>query len=135
MLQGLVIFLFVRGKAVLAQDQFRQVERETVGIFEREHIHTADLGLTGFLGVCHQFIEQADTLVEGLEEGLFFGFDNRNNLLLLRLEFRVRLTHVRYQLRNELIKEGLALAQERITVTHRTTEDTTNDISGFLVTR
>ena len=132
-LECFVILVLVGGKSVLTQDQFGQVERETVGIFECEHIDTTDLGLTGFLSVCHELVEQTDSFIQRTEESLFLGLDDRCDLCLLFNQFRVRLTEILDELRNELVEEGRAHVQERISVTHGATQDTTNDVTGFLV--
>ena len=134
-LKGFVIILFVGDETILAQDEFGEVKRETVGIFEREHVESAYLGLTGLAGVCHEFVEQTNTFVERTEESLFLGLDNRRDLCFLCFQFRICFTQVFNQLRHELIEEGAAHVEEGITVTNGTAEDTTNDISGLLVRR
>ena len=108
MCQGFVIFLLVGGEAVLAQDQFGQIQWETVGVFQREHIHAADLRLTGFLGLVHQLIQQSDTLVQSAQESLLLGLDHRGDLLLLFHQFRIRLAHVGDQLRHQLVHKCAA---------------------------
>ena len=135
MLQRFVILVLVGGKTVLAQNKFGQVKRETIGIFEREHIHTADLRLTGFACLVHQFVEQTDTLVQCTEESLFLGLDDRHNLVLLFNQFGVCLTHVSNQLRHKLVEESRTHVKESISITNRTSQDTTDDISRFLVRR
>ena len=135
MLQSLVILLLVGGKAVLAENQLGQVKRESVCIFECEHIHTADLGLTGFLSFVHKLVEQTDTFVQGTQECLFLALDHRSDLCLLDLEFRISLSEILDKLRNQLIEERAAHVQERVAVTNGTTENTTDHIAGFLVRR
>ena len=135
MLQSLVVFVLVGRKAVLTQNQLRQIQGETIRIFQRKHIHTADLRLTCFLCLIHQLIQQTNTLVQRTQERLFLTLDNRRDLCLLCLQFRIGLTQIFNQLRHELIKERTTHIEERVTVTHRTSQDTTDDISGFLVTR
>ena len=59
-LKGFVVLLFVGGKAILAEDELGEVQRETIGIFQGKYIHARDhLALSHF----HQFVEQADTFV------------------------------------------------------------------------
>ena len=99
-LQRTVVLLFVGGEAILAQDEFGQVERETVGVFQREDIRARNLLAFGFL---HQFVQQGDTLLQRAEECLFLALDDGDDLLLLRLEFGVGIAHVVYQLRHQLI--------------------------------
>ena len=50
-------------------------------------------------------------------------------------QFRISVSQVFYQLRHQLIKERAAHVQESIAVTHGTTQNTTDDIPGFLVAR
>ena len=135
MFKGFVILLLIGGKAVLTQDEFGQVEREAVRIFEREHIDSRDLGLTGFLSLTHQFVKQRDSFVERTEERLLFGFDDRSDLRLLLYEFGVRLAEIFDELRYELVEEGRTHIQERIAVANRATKDSTDDITRFLVRR
>ena len=135
MFKRFVILLFIGRESVLTKNQFRQVKRETVRIFEREYIHSADLCLTCSAGFVHQFIQQTDTLFQGTQEGFFLGFDNRSDLCLLLHQLRIGLTHVCDELRHELIEESRTHIEEGITVTNGTTENTTNDITRFLVAR
>ena len=100
MLQRFVVLVLVGGKTVLAQDEFRQVKREAVGVLQCEHIHTADLRLSGLARVRHQFVEQRDTLVQRAQESLFLALDHRRYLCLLLHQFGIRLAHVRNQLRH-----------------------------------
>ena len=119
-LERFVVLVLVGGKAVLTQDELGQVEREAVGVLECEHIDTRDLGLAGFARFVHQFVEQTDTFVEGTEERLFLGLDDRRDLRLLCLQFRIGLTEVFDELRDELIEERATHVQERITVAYST---------------
>ena len=134
-LKGFVVLLLVGGKAVLAEDEFRQVERKSVGIFEREHIHAADLFLTGLAHFVHQFVQQTYTFIERTQERLFFGLDDRRDLRLLGFQFRIGLAEVRDELRHELIEESRAHVEEGIAIAHGAAEDTTDDITRFLVRR
>ena len=135
MLEGFVVLVLVGRVSVLTENEFGQVERETVGIFEREHIDTRDLRLTGLFSLSHQFVEQRDSLVERTQESLFLALDDRCDLRLLCLQFRISGTQVSDQLRHELIEERIAHVQERITVAYSATQDTTDDITRFLVRR
>ena len=131
--EGFVILLLVGGETVLAKDEFREVKREAVGVLEREDIDTGDLGLTGFLCLVHQLVEETDTLVEGTEECFLLGFDDRHDLRLLLHQLGVRFAQVRDELRHELVEEGLTHIQEGIAVPHGTAQDTTDDVTGFLI--
>ena len=135
MSQRFLVLRLVGGEAVFAQNEFSQVQGETVRVFQREHIYARNLRLALFLGLIHQFAQQTDTLVQGAEESLFFAADNRSNLLLLFLQFRIGFAQVCNQLRNQFVQERLALAQERVTVADGSAQDTTNHVTGLLVAR
>ena len=135
MLKGFVVFVLVGSHTVLTQDQFRQVKREAISILQCEHVHTANNGLTGFARIFHQLVQQSDTFVERTQESLFLRLNNRRDLLLLFHQFRICFAHIGYQLWHKLIKEGLALTEEGVTVANSTAQNTTNDITRFLITR
>ena len=135
MLEGLIVLILVGSHTLLTQNKFGQVKRKTIRIFECEHVHAAYNGLTGFARIFHQFIQQSDTLVECTQECLFLRLNNRRNLLFLFHQFGICLAHIGYQLGHKLIQERFALIKERISVSHRTTQDTTNNVAGFLITR
>ena len=80
MLKRLVVFLLVGGETVLAKDKLCQVKWETVCIFECEHVYTRYLFTISLL---HEFVEQADTFIQGAEERVLFALDDRSDLTLL----------------------------------------------------
>ena len=102
-LKRFVVFVFVGCESVFAKNEFRQIKREAVCIFEGEHIHATNLGLTCLAGLIHQFVEQRDSFIQRTEECLLFALDNRHYLCLLLLQFRISVSQVFYQLRNKLI--------------------------------
>ena len=134
-LKSFVILLFVGCKPIFAEDQFGKVKREAVSIFERKDIYAANLGLAGFAGFCHEFVQQCDTFVQGTQEGFFFGFDDRYDLCLLCHQFRISFAEVLDELRHQLEEESRTHIEESVTVAHGTAKDTTNDVTGFLIRR
>ena len=132
MLERAVVFLFVRGKSVLAQNQLRQVEREAVSVFQREHVRARNLLAFGFF---HQFVQQRDALLQRAEESLLLALDNGDNLLLLRPQFGIRIAHIFNQLRHQLVEERVTLAEERVGIAHRTAQDSADDIARLLIAR
>ena len=63
---------FINGKAVLATDQFCQVEWETIGVEQTEGLLTIELGLALSLQLLHGIVEHTDTLIQGAQERIFF---------------------------------------------------------------
>ena len=124
-----VELLFVDGKAVLTANQFCKVKGEAVSIEETESLLSIKFRLSFDLELLHSLIKKRDTLVEGTEEGILFLLHHLGNELLLSFQLGEGITHLSHQSRQEFIKEALFLAEERISVTYRTTQDTTDHIA------
>ncbi|CCZ49491.1 putative uncharacterized protein [Bacteroides sp. CAG:661] len=126
-----VELLEISRHAVLAQDQFGQVEREAESVVQREGILSADFGLAGSLGVGHGLLQQTDTRFERAQEGFFFLLDDFDNQFLLGLQFGIGFSHVLYQHGDELVHEGLLLSEERIAVADSAAQDAADDVAGL----
>ena len=69
--------------------------------------------MTGqFAPTCNQgVIQNFHALGQGFKETLFFIFQSRHDLLFLRLQARVGITHQRHQIGHQLVEERFALAE------------------------
>ena len=124
-----VELLRVGRHAVLAQDEFGQVEREAEGVIQRKGVLTADFLLAGSFGLGHGLVEQADTRLQRTQEGFFFFLDDLGDQLALGVQFGVGTAHILNQHRQELVHEGLFLAQESVAVTYGTAQDAADDVA------
>ena len=95
----------IHRESVLAADQLRQVEGETIGIKEPEGLHAVEFRLTLRLQLFHRLVEQGDTLVEGAQEGIFLLLHHLHDQLLLGLQFGEGITHLSHQRGHEFIEE------------------------------
>ena len=80
-------------------------------------ILSADFVLAGGFGICHGLFQQADTRLQGAEEGVFFFFDNFGNQVLLRIQLGVSAAHILDEHGEQLVHECLLLSEERVTDT------------------
>ena len=119
--EGLAVFVLVGSHTILTKNEFGQVKREAVGVFECKDIHAAYFGFAGFACIGNQFVEQGNTFIQRTQECFLFGFNNRRNLLFLFHQFGVCFSHVGDELRHQFIEERLALVKERIAIAHSTT--------------
>ena len=101
---------FVHGHAVFTTDEFRQVERETIGVEQREGFHAVYDGLPGGTCLGHHAVEQADTGFQGAQEGVFFLFHHFGDEHLLGFQLRVGFSHFLYEHGQELVHESFFLA-------------------------
>ena len=130
-----VEFLRVYRQSVFFQDQFCQVERESVRVVERESLFAVDhLFSCGFC-VVHHFVQQPDAGFECAEECFFFLFDHFFDQRFLRYQFGVCTAHCFDQYIYQPIEECLTLSEECVSVTDGTAQDAADYISGFGVRR
>ena len=115
-----VELILIDGEAILATDEFREVEGETVGIEHTESLNTIQLVLALSLEICHSFIEQGDTFIECAQEAVFLLLDNLGNQLLLSLQFREGIAHLMNEGGDELIEEAILLSEEGISIAYGT---------------
>ena len=101
---------FVHGHAVFTTDEFRQVERETIGVEQREGFHAVYDGLLGGTCLGHHAVEQADTGFQGAQEGVFFLFHHFGDEHLLGFQLWVGFSHFLYEYGQELVHESFFLA-------------------------
>ena len=120
---------FIDGKTVLTTDQLSQIEGESIGIEEAESLHTIKFRLTLSLQLIHGIAEHTDTLIERPQERLFLFLNHLGDQLLLSLQLWEGITHLCHQCRHEFMQETVLLSEEGISITHSTTQDTTDDIA------
>ena len=120
---------------IFAENEFGQIQGETVSIVERENIFTIYQSLAGSFLRSHHLIEQLDTGFECTQECFFLFFDNAFHQSLLSLQFGISTAHRIDERGQETIQESLTTVEESVTITHRTTQNTTNHITGFGIRR
>ena len=125
---GVKLFL-VDGVTVLAADKFGEVEGEAVGVEHAEGLCTIEHGLSVCFQLVHSAVEQVDAFLKGAQERVFLFFHYAANELLLCRQLGVGSAHFLYKDGQQLIQEGLFLAEEGVGVAHGTTQDATNDVS------
>ena len=127
----LIELLFINSIAILSTDKFCQIEWETIGVKQTESLFTIQLGLTVCLQFIHSTTQQANTLIQSTEERVFLFLHHTCNQLTLCSQFGVSNTHLMYQNIDQLVHKGFFLTEERISITHGTTKDTTDNITCF----
>jgi hypothetical protein len=120
---------------VFAEDQFGEVERESVGIIQGKGVGAAEYLFIFLLQLLHLLIEQTDAGVECALERFLLLFDDVLDERLLRNEFGISISHRLDENGKELIHERFMLSEEGITVTDGTAENTTDHITGLGVRR
>ncbi len=127
--------LYVDGHTVVLEDELGKVERESVGVIERECLYSRYLVLALGLGGLHGVVEQTDAVLKGAQEGLFLLLDDAHDELAVGRELGVCVAHILDERVDEAVHECLLLLQEGVCVAHGPAEDTTNDVSGLGVRR
>ncbi len=118
---------------VLAEDKLREVEREAVGVVEREGIGSAHDGFSCRLRLCNLRIQEADTRLKRAEESFFLFLYHLLDKYLLRYEFGVGVAHCFDEDRHEAVEKGFAPSEEGVAVAHCTAQDTADDVAGSRV--
>ena len=126
-----VELLLVDRKAILAADQLRQVEGEAVGIEQAEGLFTTQLLTTFTPQLIHCIVEQADTLVEGAQEGVFLLLHHFGDERLLSLQLGEGVAHLLNERGQQFIKEALFLTKERIGIADGTAQDAADDVTSL----
>ena len=123
--------LLIDGETILTTNEFRQIKRETISIKEAESLNTIKFGLALSFQLLHSFIKQGDTFIQRTQESIFFFLHHLRDELLLSFQFGESIAHLVNKCRNKFIKEVFLLAKERISITHSTTQNTTNHVTGL----
>ena len=92
---------------LLAGDQLRQVDRETVGIIEHEGVVPRNLAPALFLDLGDHAVEQCDTRGQRPQERTLLLLDHTLDERLLRPQFGELVAHLCHQPRHQLADEGL----------------------------
>ena len=125
----------IHGHTIFAKDQFCKVKRETVCVIKHKCIYTADYVLRSFFCLNHKTVKHTDTLVECTQEWFFLFLDNLSNQVLRSHQFRVWVTHLSNQSWHQLIEECFLAIEECVSITHCTTQDTTDNVAGLSIWR
>ena len=123
----------VEGHIVFFQDEFCQVQGETISIIENKRFFTRDFGFASFFCSGNSTIEQTDTVFESAQERIFLFFDNLHDKVALCGQFGISLTHALNESVHQAIHKGLFLVEECICITNCTTQDAANYITGLSV--
>ena len=121
----------VDGEPVLATDKLCQVEGESVGVIEGEGAGAVDFSLAGCFHLGHHLVEQADTGLEGAQEGFLLLLHHLLDECLLGLQLGICATHVVDEDGQEAVHEGLFLTEEGVAIAHGTAQDAADDVSGL----
>ena len=119
--------------ALLAGNQFGEVDGEAEGVVEHEGVHSGDHLAGGVLG--HIVVQELDAAVEGAQEGEFLFADDALDEFLLGLQFGIGVAHVVDELGNQPAEEGLAEAEEGVAVAHCAAKDAADDVARLHVGR
>ncbi len=135
LLHLLVELLLVYGQTVLAAYQFGEVEREAVGVEQRECLHAVKLCLAGSLDIGHCLAEQADALVERAQEGVLFLLHDLDDKLALCFKLGICPSHLAYEHGHELVDECFFLSEERVGIARGAAQDAADDVACLGIAR
>ena len=127
---GVKLF-FAHGHAVFLENEFGEVEWESVGVVEGERLHTLNLSLAFLLGFGNDAFHHLDTGGKGAEERIFLFLDHVLNEVGLSRKFWISLAHRFDEGVNQAIHECFLEVEEGETVAHGTTQDAANHITSL----
>ena len=123
--------LLIDGHAVLAGNELGEVEREAVGVEQREGLLAVNDGLALGLGVGHDALEALDAAGKGAQEAVLLLLDDLYDELVLGLQLGIGVAHGLVEDGQELVEEGLLLAEVGIGIAHGAAQDATDDVAGL----
>ena len=85
--------VFAHTHTVFFQNEFGEVERESVGVVERESLHAVDGAFASLLGCGNNIVNHLDASGEGAEESVFFLLNHMLDERFLCREFGICFPH------------------------------------------
>ena len=121
----------IHGHAVLAANQFCQVQGETEGVKQGKCLLAGNLSLACGTGFLYNTVEQTDTVLQSAQETVLLLLHHLHDEVLLSHQFGESTAHLLCQSGNEGVHECLLLTQEGVAVTYGTTQDTADNVTGL----
>ena len=115
---------------IFTKYQFGQIQRESKGVVKTEHLFAIHFCRTGGFEVFHTLFEHFDARFEGTDKGFLFFLNHFFHQVLLSFQFGISRAHYFGKGGNQFIQKGTASAQESIGVTHRTAQNSANNVAG-----
>src|SRR6478609_420869 len=110
----------------------RQVDREAVGVVQRERLGSAEARRTGRLGPRHRRVEDRRARAQGAPEGVLLGVRDLADPVEVGLELRVGGLHPIHADRQQLL-EGRRVDAEQAHRADRTAQQSAQDVAAALV--
>ena len=121
--------LLVDGQRIFACDEFGEVEWESESVEEREGILAVNHGVSAGLGVGHDVLKTLDATCQGTQETVFLLLDDLHDEFVLGLQFGIGIAHGFDEHGEQLVEEGILLAEIGVGITYSTAQDATNHIT------